>query len=42
MDQWDVISLSNSTPASAGEIALFFGVIILMIIDEIISRKKQK
>jgi hypothetical protein len=36
----DTISLSNSGMASAGELILFFGVIALMIFDEIISNKK--
>jgi hypothetical protein len=40
MNFLDTISLSNSGMASAGELILFFGVIALMIFDEIISNKK--
>lgn len=36
----DTISLSNSGMASTGELILFFGVIALMIFDEIISKMK--
>jgi hypothetical protein len=36
----DTISLSNSGMASTGELILFFGVIALMIFDEIISKNK--
>ena len=40
MNFLDTISLSNSGMASAGELISFFGVIALMILDEIISNKK--
>ena len=40
MNFLDTISLSNSGMASTGELILFFGVIALMIFDEIISNKK--
>ncbi|MDD5463600.1 MAG: hypothetical protein PHP62_00445 [Candidatus Moranbacteria bacterium] len=42
MNFLDTISLSNSGMASTGELILFFGVIALMIFDEIISNKKTK
>jgi len=42
MNLLDTISLSNSGMASTGELILFFGVIALMIFDEIISNKKTK
>ena len=40
MNFLDTISLTNGMPAGAGELILFFGVIALMIFDEIISNKK--
>jgi hypothetical protein len=40
MNFLDTISITNGMPAGAGEIILFFGVIALMILDEIISNKK--
>ena len=40
MNLLDTISITNGMPASAGELILFFGVIALMIFDEIISNKK--
>lgn len=40
MNFLDTISLSNSGMASTGELILFFGVIALIIFDEIISKIK--
>lgn len=40
MNLLDTISLTNGMPAGAGELILFFGVIALMIFDEIISKQK--
>jgi hypothetical protein len=40
MNFLDTISLSNSGMASTGELILFFGLIALMIFDEIISKNK--
>ena len=42
MNLLDTISLSNSGMASAGELILFFGVIALMIFDEIMTNCIKK
>jgi len=38
----DTISLSNSGVASPGELILFFGIIALIIFEELISKQKNK